>query len=83
MIQKEVADRICADAGSADYGAFSVYVRYYTEPEMLFTVEKESFIPQPKVRSPVVRLKIRENPCVTLNIKVCNSTQKIDQFNKQ
>lgn len=65
MVQKEVADRICANAGDSDYGAFSVFVQYYTEPESLFVVEKECFIPQPKVQSAVIRLNIRETPAVS------------------
>lgn len=65
MIQKEVAYRICAEAGTSDYGAFSVYVQYYTEPELLFVVDKECFVPQPKVQSAVVKLNIRENPPVS------------------
>ncbi len=65
MIQKEVAYRICANAGTSDYGAFSVYVQYYTEPELLFVVDKECFVPQPKVQSAVVRLNIREKPPVS------------------
>jgi len=65
MIQKEVAYRICAKAGTADYGAFSVFVQYYTEPELLFDVTADCFIPQPKVNSAVVMLKMRETPAVT------------------
>lgn len=65
MIQKEVAYRICANAATSDYGAFSVYVQYYTEPELLFVVDKEYFVPQPKVQSAVVRLKMRETPPVS------------------
>lgn len=65
MIQKEVADRICASAGTCDYGAFSVYVQYYTEPQRLFNVDKECFVPQPKVQSAVVRLKMRDVPAVS------------------
>ena len=38
MIQREVAKRICAAPGTADYGAFSVYCQYYTDPEILFEV---------------------------------------------
>ena len=64
MIQKEVALRICAKAGTSDYGAFTVFVQYFTEPEYLFTVDKECFIPQPKVQSAVVRLNMREKPLV-------------------
>lgn len=65
MIQKEVAYRISAKPGTADYGAFTVYVNYYTEPELLFTVSPDCFIPQPKVDSAVVMLKMREVPPVT------------------
>ncbi len=64
MIQKEVADRICAKPGTSDYGAFSVYVQYYTEPEFLFDVPATCFEPQPKVNSAVVMLKMRDVPPV-------------------
>ena len=56
MIQREVARRICAAPGSGDYGAFSVYCQYYTNPEILFEVEPACFLPPPKVTSTVVRL---------------------------
>ena len=56
MIQREVARRICAAPGSGDYGAFSVYCQYYTNPEILFEVEPACFLPAPKVTSAVVRL---------------------------
>ena len=56
MIQREVARRICAAPGSGDYGAFSVYCQYYTNPEILFEVEPACFLPPPKVTSAVVRL---------------------------
>ena len=62
MIQKEVAKRLCAKPGTADYGAFSVYTQWYMEPEMLFDVSPGCFIPQPKVTSTVIRLKRRETP---------------------
>ena len=65
MIQKEVADRICAKAGTRDYGAFTVFIQYYARPELLFTVDKECFIPQPKVQSAVVRLNILQSPAVS------------------
>lgn len=65
MIQKEVAERICAAPSTSEYGAFSVYAQYYTEPELLFTVPADSFIPQPKVQSAVVILRMRETPAVT------------------
>ena len=62
MVQKEVAQRICAKAGSADYSSFSVLCQYYAEPELLFDVPAHCFIPQPKVTSAVVRLKVRTAP---------------------
>ncbi len=65
MIQKEVADRICAKPNTSDYGAFSVYVQYYTDPEELFFVPAESFEPQPKVNSAVVMMTMRETPRVS------------------
>jgi len=64
MIQREVAQRIAAPAGSADYGAFSLYAAYHTEPTLAFDVGPECFIPQPKVHSSVITLQIRETPPV-------------------
>lgn len=62
MVQKEVAQRICAKAGTADYSAFSILCQYYAAPELLFDVPASCFIPQPKVTSAVVRLQPREAP---------------------
>ncbi len=67
MIQKEVAQRICADPNTADYGAFTVFCQWYTEPEMLFDVPPSCFIPQPKVTSSVIRMKRRDAPPVCVN----------------
>lgn len=64
MVQREVARRICAAAGTSDYGAFSVYVNWYAEPEILFDVSPGCFMPQPKVYSSVLRLKRRQEPPV-------------------
>ncbi|MBO4831176.1 MAG: 16S rRNA (adenine(1518)-N(6)/adenine(1519)-N(6))-dimethyltransferase RsmA [Oscillospiraceae bacterium] len=69
MIQREVARRLCAGAGTPDYGAFTLYVNYFTEPELLFDVFPESFMPQPKVVSSVVRMKKRERPPVDADEK--------------
>ena len=60
MIQKEVAQRICAAPGTSDYGAFSVYMQFYTEPEILFDVTPDCFTPQPKVTSSVLRCQVRD-----------------------
>ncbi len=62
MIQREVAKRICAAPGTADYGAFSVYCQYHTSPEYLFEVPPDCFIPAPKVTSAVVRMEPRPAP---------------------
>ena len=68
MVQKEVAQRICAPAGNADYSAFSVFCQYYSEPKLLFDVPPHCFIPQPKVTSSVIGLTVREKtPCDLLN----------------
>lgn len=62
MIQKEVAQRICARAGTGEYGAFSVFCQYYAAPELLFDVPPSCFIPQPKVTSAVLTLRQRTQP---------------------
>ena len=64
MVQKEVAQRLCARAGERDYGAFSILTQWYGTPEMLFTVGAECFMPRPKVQSAVVRIQMREAPPV-------------------
>ncbi|MGI6014248.1 MAG: 16S rRNA (adenine(1518)-N(6)/adenine(1519)-N(6))-dimethyltransferase RsmA [Oscillospiraceae bacterium] len=62
MIQREVARRICAKAGTEDYGAFTVFAQWHAEPEILFDVSPGCFIPQPKVTSSVICLKPRKTP---------------------
>lgn len=62
MVQKEVARRMAAKPGNADYGAFSVLVQWYTQPELLFDVPPHCFVPAPKVTSSVIRLQKRETP---------------------
>lgn len=61
MIQSEVADRLCARAGSGDYGAITAVLSYYGVAEKLFTVSAGNFMPAPKVNSTVVRIKLHEN----------------------
>lgn len=58
MIQSEVADRLCARAGSSDYGAITASLAYYGVAEKLFTVGAHNFMPAPKVNSTVVRIKL-------------------------
>lgn len=64
MVQKEAADRLCAEVGSRDGGAVTVAVNYYAESEKLFFVPRDSFLPPPKVNSEVIRLTVREKPPV-------------------
>ena len=60
MIQAEVADRLCAKAGSKDYGAITAVLAYYGEAEKLFTVPADRFVPAPKVNSTVIRIKLHK-----------------------
>ena len=60
MIQREVAKRICAPAGTPDYGAFGLFVQWHCKTELLFDVPPSCFVPQPKVTSSVIRLTRRE-----------------------
>ena len=60
MVQKEVAQRIAAKAGTADYSAFTIFCQYYAEPEILFDVPAGCFMPAPKVTSAVITLKTRK-----------------------
>ena len=66
LIQREVAQRLCAKPGTAAYGAFSVYMQYYTEPELCFEVPPACFIPAPKVTSAVLRATVRSAPPVAV-----------------
>ena len=61
MVQKEVAQRIAAKPGTADYSAFTVFCQFYAEPEILFDVPAHCFLPQPKVTSAVIMLKVRKS----------------------
>ena len=64
MVQKEVAERVCASAGTAAYSAFSIYVQYHAEAELLFDVPADCFVPKPKVDSAVLQLRPRKKPAV-------------------
>ena len=67
MVQKEAAQRICAEVGSRQSGAVTVSVNYYAKPEMLFSVSAGSFMPAPKVDSAVIRLNVLDKPPVNVN----------------
>ena len=60
MVQKEVAQRIAAKPGTADYSAFTVFCQFYAQPELLFDVPAGCFLPQPKVTSAVIQLRCRK-----------------------
>ena len=60
MVQKEVAQRIAARPGSEDYSAFTVFCQFWAEPELLFDVPAHCFLPQPKVTSAVISLRVRK-----------------------
>lgn len=59
-VQKEYAQRVCAHAGSAAYGALSCFIRYYAAPKIIFFIKKNSFVPAPKVDSAFLRLTIHD-----------------------
>jgi len=67
MIQKEVADRMQAKPGTKDYGALSVAVQYYSEPQIITKVPRTVFIPPPNVESTVIKLEILKEPRVQVN----------------
>ena len=64
MVQREVAERLCAPPGSPDSGAISLAVEYHSQPRILFKVPAANFVPMPKVESAVVRMDLREQPPV-------------------
>ncbi|MCH5184850.1 MAG: 16S rRNA (adenine(1518)-N(6)/adenine(1519)-N(6))-dimethyltransferase RsmA [Oscillospiraceae bacterium] len=67
MVQKEVAERICASPGGKEYGAVSVMCGYYTKPEIMAKVPASAFIPPPKVDSAVLNLRVLDEPAVKTN----------------
>ncbi len=64
MVQKEAADRLCAEVGSRAAGAVTVAVNYYAEAQTLFGVPRTSFLPPPNVDSAVIKLTLRDMPPV-------------------
>ncbi len=64
MVQKEVADRICAEAGSKEYGALSLAVQYFSDPQVVLKVPPSCFLPRPAVESSVLHLQAYEQPPV-------------------
>ena len=67
MIQREVAQRVCAAPGDPECGAFSLLMQYRMETELLFDVPRECFLPAPKVTSSVIRCVRRSAPAVVVD----------------
>ena len=67
MVQKEAAQRLCAPIGTRECGAVTAAVNYYSEPKMLFRVNRGSFMPSPNVDSAVIRLDIPDKPRYTVS----------------
>lgn len=61
MVQKEVADRLCAKTGTREAGAITYAVEYYADAKKLFIVQNSSFIPMPSVESEVIKLEVRQD----------------------
>lgn len=61
MVQKEVADRMKAKAGTKDYGALSLAVQYYAQPYLVANVPQNCFMPRPNVGSAVIRLMLHKD----------------------
>lgn len=62
MVQKEAADRLCAQVGTRESGAVTVAVSYYSKAEKLFSVSRGSFMPAPNVDSAVIKLNVADKP---------------------
>jgi 16S rRNA (adenine1518-N6/adenine1519-N6)-dimethyltransferase len=65
MVQKEVGQRMTADACSPHYSSLSLFLRFYSDPTYSFLVSNNCFFPQPKVQSAVIHLKLRAPPQVS------------------
>ncbi len=70
MVQKEAADRLCAEVGTRAAGAVTVAIQYYAEAEQLFFVSKGSFLPAPKVDSEVIQLTLRKDDAASSSARL-------------
>jgi 16S rRNA (adenine1518-N6/adenine1519-N6)-dimethyltransferase len=62
MVQREFAQRLAAEPGTSEYGAFTVFARYHADARALFDVPPTAFVPRPAVTSTVVRFATHEPP---------------------
>lgn len=69
MVQKEVGERLCGEAGNKEYGAVTIGVKYYSDAKIVINVPKDNFMPIPEVDSCVIRLDILDKPPVFLKDK--------------
>ena len=67
LIQKEVAERICAEPGTKKAGAITYFVKYYADSKIVADVPRECFIPSPEVESAVVKITKREERAVKVD----------------
>ena len=67
MVQKEVADRMKVGPGTKDYGALSLAVQYYSDPEIITVVSRNCFIPKPNVDSAVIKLSVYSDNPIRVN----------------
>lgn len=72
MVQKEVADRFSAKAGSRDYGSLTVFLNYYYDIKKLFDVSRNCFTPKPNVDSAIVEMKLKDNRLEVLDMDLFN-----------
>lgn len=79
MVQKEVADRFCAEPGNREYASITAFLNYYFDISKLFDVTKDKFFPQPKVDSAVISLKRRKDKLYVNDEKILFSLIK-DSF---
>jgi 16S rRNA (adenine1518-N6/adenine1519-N6)-dimethyltransferase len=71
MVQKEVAERMVAEPGSKDYGAYTVKLRLFAKPAARFTVSPTSFLPPPRVDSAVIRLDRHDEQPGAAELRAC------------
>lgn len=64
LVQKEFAERLCAQPGCKAYGAITLLVRYWAEVDYCLDVPKNKFMPSPKVDSAFIKIKLRDKPLV-------------------
>lgn len=83
MVQKEFADRICAEPGSKNYGSLTVYIRSKYNVKKIEDVNKKSFTPVPKVDSSVIKLSPHDNYQIENKIGFENFIKEAFKFKRK